>query len=93
MSGDVPRMKAPKKPASKKVSAWACGVCGNVFRATKHAPTRNGKAFADACCTCTVEGCTRATGRYIGGRGDCGFHPELWRGVQAKAWRGLSSLR
>lgn len=59
-----------KKTASKKIEAWACGICNSTFTA-KH---RAGKIMADQCCTCSVEGCGRLTGRYIGGRGECEFH-------------------
>lgn len=58
----------------RKVSAWACATCGNVFRSTHHAPTKNGRVLAERCCTCSVEGCGRPTGRYIGGRGECELH-------------------
>jgi len=63
-----------KKPASKLVKAWACGWCNAVYRETKHAKTSDGRAFADACCTCTVDGCPNVAGRYIGGRGPCEQH-------------------
>jgi hypothetical protein len=57
------------KPA-KKVQGWGCAMCGSMFT-TKH---KAGKRMAEECCTCSVEGCGKPTGRYIGGRGECEYH-------------------
>ena len=56
------------KPA-EKVQAWKCGRCFNLFPFNEH-----GKRFAEACCTCGVEGCDQPAGGNRLGGNRCDLH-------------------